>query len=77
MEIAPIPGVRAVALAAAPRPASDWQPRLEIDAVARTEEDAYYPQQQAQARGLEEEDAEELEAEAGTPSPDGSVHLVA
>lgn len=54
MEIGPVPGIRAVTLASAPRGAEAEAPVPRVDATARPDEDTYAGNQSA-GPGIEEE----------------------
>ena len=87
MEIAPVAGVRAVSLQHQPKASNAAQPRFEIDASERTEDDTYSPDArkqdaQAQDRAPEQEsraiDEEASAPESATEPTEGStINVVA
>jgi hypothetical protein len=83
MELAPIAGVRAVAIVNARRIEPAPVPQFEIEASARAGDESYHQSGQAPDRGLEgeepEADEEEFESRnaALSPRPGSSISLVA
>jgi hypothetical protein len=61
MELGPIPRIREVGPATAPRDERDVQPPFALGASGRMGDDAYKGRREEGERGLEEEDSENVE----------------
>jgi hypothetical protein len=66
MELSPIPGIRAIGPATAPRDEREVQPPFALDRSGRMQDDAYNGARQETERGLEEEDSEVAEEADGS-----------
>jgi len=71
MEIAPIPGIRAIAAARPARPDSDLSPAFDIDALSKMGDSAAYNRVN-KAAGAEEEDDDLLLEDDSSQNPDDS-----